>query len=572
MLKGGRPASIASAGSPIETCHLYMKFAAQFVLAALVAALAADVSTCSASTQAAQTGQVSSVAAYSLREAIVAAQHGDSTRALALTQQLLTKHPAYGPGLKFEGALLEEAGHAADAEACYEQALKLTPTDPDLLFKVGVGRLAAGDYGRAITLLQQAGRKNQRDSDTLYYLAQAYHLSGDNDSALKAIAKSAQLDPKNAAVLEKYGELLSSAGNNIEAVDWLRKAQSLDPALARLDFDLGIANFRNQDLDEAAQYADRAVRSQPNDVKALELLAEVDVKLAHWQDAKGVFERLLAINPNDAVALLGLGHSELGLKDYQSSVDTLKRVLDQEPTTILAHFYLSRAYAGLGRQADAAHETELHNKLVEQAASIVPTDEREVEKATLLEARKMLADGHEQQALQLFRERSKGPSATPGSPYMLVGVSYLYMRRPEDANRCLKKAIEIEPRVRLAHTYLGLLSLQHDDLAEAERQFDLELQQDPNSQLAVAELGEVRYRQGRWAEAAEHLSRSRTVSPALLYLLSDAYFHLDQLKDADLAAELAADYGKDDPAMVQRIIDMLNNHHQPELAQRLAGR
>lgn len=513
-----------------------------------------------------------SAAASSLREAVLTAQHGDPAKGLAMTQQLLSKHPSYGPALKFEGALLEQMGHGSDAEACYEQALKLAPKDAELLFKVGVNRLVAGDYGEAIALLQQASRETPSDSDTLYYLAQAYHLHGDNDLALKAIAKSVRLDPKNPAVLQKYGELLSSASNNLEAVKWLKEAQQLDPSLHRLNFDLGVASFGNQDLEAAADYAGQAVQSQPGDVKALELLAEVDVKLALWQESKGVFERLLAISPNDSTALLGLGHSELGLKEYQASVDTLQRLVQQAPTTILAHFYLARAYTGLGRQADAAHETDLHNKLVEQAASIVPEDEREVEKATLIEARQMLTDGHEQKALQLFRERSKGPTATPGAPYMLVGVSYLYMSRPEDADRCLKKAIEIEPEVGLAHTYLGLLAMQRDDLADAERQFDIELKLDPNSQLAVAELGEVRYRQGRWSEAAEQLSRSRTVSPALLYLLSDAYFHLDKVKEANLTAELAADYGKDDPAMLQRIVDLLNSNHQTELAQRLAGK
>ncbi len=514
-------------------------------------------------------GSPASVAAQAgLREAVRTAQHGDGAKALALTRQLLANHPTYGPAFKFQGALLEEMGRTADANASYEQALKLTPKDPELLFKVGVNRLAAGDYKGSSGLLQQAAHATPDDSETLYYLAQAYHLNGDNELALKAIAKSAQFDPKNAAVLQKYGELLSSAGNNVEAVEWLRKAQQLDASLDRMEFDLGVANFRNQDLEQALDHAGKAVQAHPNDVKALELLAEVDSKLAYWQDAKGVFERLLAIHPDDATALLGLGHSELGLKEYQASADTLERVLRQEPTTILAHFYLARAYAGLGRQADAAHETELHNKLVEQSASIVPADEREVEKATLLEARRMLSEGHEQEALELFRARSKGPTATPGSPYMLVGVSYLYMQRPLDAERWLKKALTIEPKVRLAHTYLGMLALERDDLAEAERQFDLELTLDANTQLAVAELGEVRYRQGRWAEAAEQLSRSRTVSPALLYLLSDAYFHLDRVREANLTAELAADYGKDDPALLQRIADLLNREHQPPLARR----
>jgi tetratricopeptide (TPR) repeat protein len=509
-------------------------------------------------------------AALRLKEAVQVAEHGDPARAMELTKQLLTKSPTYGPAYKFEGALLEDAGQAADAEACYEQALQLEPKDAELLTKVGVNRLVAGKYEEAITLLKRGALEAPRDSDTQYYLAQAYHLHGDNDLALKAIAKSAQLDPHNAGILQKYGELLTSAGNPTEALEWLRKAQQLDSSLDRLDLDFGVASFNNEDLESAAKYAGKAVAIHPNDAKALGLLAEVDVKLGNWEEAKATFERLLALDPNDANTLLGLGHSELGLKEYQASVDTLQKVLQQAPTTILAHFYLSRAYAGLGMQADAAHETEMHNKLVEQAASVIPTDERQVEKATLVEARQMLTEGHEAAALQLFHDRSKGPTATPGAPYMLVGVSYLYMGRPDDAERCLKKAIAIEPTVRLAHTYLGLLALQRQDMVEAEQLFHIELTQDPHSQLAVAELGEVRYLQGNWAEAAEMLSRSRTVDPRLLYLLSDAYFHLNKPKEADLTAELAADYGKDDPASVQRVIELLNSHQQTELAQRLS--
>ena len=37
----------------------------------------------------------------------------------------------------------------------------------------------------------------------------------------------------------------------------------------------------------------------------------------------------------------------------------------------------------------------------------------------------MVAAGREAQALQFFRERSKGQNATKGAPYMLVGVSYV---------------------------------------------------------------------------------------------------------------------------------------------------
>ena len=506
-----------------------------------------------------------------LHEAIVTAQHGDAQHALTLTQQLLADRPMYEPALKFEGALLQDAGYEAEAQTFFEKALQLAPTDPELLFSVGVARLRAGKYTEAAELLARGAKLNPRDSEMFYYLAQAEHLSGHDEPALAASKRSVELDSRNPAMLQKYGELLSAAGNNAEAQVWLHKARELDPSLQRINLDLGLVSLRNEDLDAAASYAAAAAAKQPEDSSVMKLQAEIDVKLGRWADAKGVFTRLLAKDPNDASARLELGHSELALKEYQEAVNTLEQVVREAPATMLAHFFLARAYAGLGMTAEAAHETELHNQLVARAGSVVPRDEREVEKATLLEARQMLTDGHEQQAVALFRSRAKGPNATAGEPYMLVGVSYLYMDRLVDARRCLEQALAVEPTVRDAHTYLGILALRQQDLPAAESQFDIELQNDPNSQLAAAELGEVRYRQDRWADAADQITRSRTVAPAMLYMLSDADFHLGRVSDANLAAELAIDYVQDDPSVVARVLDLLKRNGQHDVATKLSA-
>jgi len=507
-----------------------------------------------------------------LHEAIAAAQHGDANRALALTHQLLEQHPEFEPALKFQGALLEDMGHGSEAADSYQQALKLAPNDPELLLKVGIYQLIAGDRNQAISLFQHRLKLVPQDGDTLYYLAQAYHLNGDNDLALKTIRDCLKVDPGNISVWQKYGELLCSSGDNQTALKWLLKAQHADPTLDRIDFDLGVASYKNMDLANAAQYSTKAAQLRPNDLNALALLAAVDVKLAQWQDAEPVFKRILAVKSDDIPSLLGLGHCELELKNYQLAADTLEKLLQQDPTQILAHFYLSRAYRGLGRTADAQHEADLHSRMLEQASSVAPEAEAELEKTIWNQARQLLADHQEAQALKLFRDTSKGPFATPGSPYVLVGTLYLTMGKPEDAERCLKQAMVVEPLVRGAHTYLGILALQENDLDKADAEFKAELAHDPNYQTAVAELGEVRYRQSRWAEAADQLSRSRTVVPSLLYMLCDSYFQIGKIKEADLTAEIIVDYSKKDPEVLQGTIDLLNRNQQTDLAQRLSAK
>jgi TolA-binding protein len=116
-----------------------------------------------------------------------------------------------------------------------------------------------------------------------------------------------------------------------------------------------------------------------------------------------------------------------------------------------------------------------------------------------------------------------------------------------------------------------MLALKLGDLGGAENQFKAELANDPNYQTAIAEMGEVRYHQERWSDAAEQLAKSRTMTPELLYMLCDSYFHMGKIVDADLTAETAAAYGRNNAVLMKGLLDLLQRNGQTELAQRLSA-
>jgi predicted Zn-dependent protease len=505
-----------------------------------------------------------------LHEAILAAQAGDGGKALRLTTTLLGNDPNYEPALKFEGALLEDMGEPRQAAAAFRKAYALAPNDSELMLKVGTYDLVDGDAKQAIALLNHRLKLAPHDRDALYYLAQAYHVAGENELALKTIKAATREDPQNPSLWQKYGELLCSSGDAAAALPWLNKAKAADPTLEQIDLDLAVASFNNQDLDNALKSATAAAERQPNDARALTLLGSIDIKLAHWQEAEPVYQRVLTIKSDDTASLLGLGHAELELKKYQLAADSLERVLAQDPTLILAHFYLSRAYAGLGRTEEAQHEALVHRNMLEQQATLAPKAESPDQQAAMAHARQLLTDNREADALQLFRESKAGFTESPGSAYGLVAAVYGSMDRPEDATRCLHQALRVEPGVRGAHTSLGMLALQQSEFDRAESEFNQELAAHPNDQMATAEIGEIRYRQGRWAEAADRIAQSKTAVPALLYMLCDSYFHLGKVQDADVTAELIADYSKGDRAMLGRVVALLERNQQDELAKRLS--
>ena len=506
-----------------------------------------------------------------LHQALNLADHGDKQGAMNIVLRLLEQHPNFAPALKLKGMLLEEAGRPAEAGAAYEAALKLAPNDGDLLLKAGIYKLASGQKQEAIRLLEHCVRILPGDGDAQYYLAQAYHLNGQDDLALPAIRQSLKAEPDNVSVWQKYGELLSGTGDSAAGLKWLLRAQQSDATLPRIDYDIAAAEYKSMDLAAAAQYAARATQSQPNDVTAWRLLAVTDVKLAKWQEAKQAFERILALHSDDVDSLLGLGQCELELKNYSAAVDRLQSVLRQDPTRLLAHFYLSRAFAAMGRTADAEHEAALHQLMMEQMTFVRSMESDQRENPIKAEARQLLAQHREAAALQLYGTHFKGTSATQADAYVFVGKLYLFAGRDQDGMRCLHRALEIQPAVRGAHTYQGIFALKQADLNRAESEFQAELRNDPNYQTAIAEMGEVRYHQGRYSDAAERLARSRTTTPQLLYMLCDSYFRIGKVSDANLTAETVAAYGRNNPQVMKDLLDLLHRNGQAELAQRLSA-
>jgi tetratricopeptide (TPR) repeat protein len=506
-----------------------------------------------------------------IHQALDLAEHGDRQGAMDIVLRLLEQHPDFAPAIKLKGMLLEESGWTSDAAVAYEEALKLAPNDGDLLLKVGIYKLADGQKEEAVKLLQRCIRILPADGDAQYYLAQAYHLNGQDDLALRAIRQSLKAEPDNISVWQKYGELLCGTGDCAAGLQWLLNAQHSDARLPRIDYDIAATDYKLMDLAGTAQYAARAVQSQPNDVTALQLLAAADVKLAKWQEASNTFERILAFKPDDVEASLGLGQCEVELKHYPAAVDNLQSVLRLDPTRLLAHFYLSRAFAGMGRTADAQHEAALHQLMMEQMTFIRSVESESRENPIRAQARQLLADHREADALQLYREHFKGTAATQADAYVFIGKLYLFLGETAAGLRNLRHALEVQPTVRGAHTYEGILALKQGDLSTAENDFKAELANDPNYQVAIAEMGEVRYRRGLWSDAAEQLAKSRTTTPELLYMLCDSYFRLGKVSDAILTAETVAAYGRNNPEVMKELNELLIRNGQTELAQHLSA-
>jgi tetratricopeptide (TPR) repeat protein len=317
-------------------------------------------------------------------------------------------------------------------------------------------------------------------------------------------------------------------------------------------------------------YSARAVEKEPKNAEAFKLLASAQERLAQWQQSQSAFERAMAIKGSDLDALLGIAHCELELRDFQRAIETSRKVLQLDPSRSVAHYYLSRALAGIGKTEEAQAESELYRKM-QQMSIVLPALGDEGGEAVWNRARQLLRENREDEALLQFQENSKGAVETKGDSCVLIGSLYLSMGDEKDGLRLLHRALEIEPTVRGAHTYLAEDALENSDMNTAEKEFEAELANDPNYLPAMAGLGEERYVQGRWADAADLLAKSRTSSPRLLYMLCDSYFHLGKIRDAELTAQVLAAYAQNEPEVMHDLVDLLKRNGDPALALQLSG-
>jgi tetratricopeptide (TPR) repeat protein len=520
--------------------------------------------------QGAQRGAASDpYAAKQMHDAIAAAQGGDEARAIEIVRGLVAARPRFGPGLKLEGMLLEDSGQAGEAAEAYEAALKLAPNDAELLLKAGSMELVAGKVQRAAELLRRRLRLVPGDEDGSYYLAQALHLEGDNDGAVAVLKAALKKGAGHPASWQKLGELLCSAGQYTEALTWLEKAQKADGSLARLPFDLAVAHFGLQNLKEAEAAAGEEARAQPGDVEDLMLLATVRIKLGEYAAAAEVLQGVVSARPNDAAALVALGHCQVELKEFPAAIDTLGRALQVDPTQTLSHFFLSRAYAGVGKTDESQHEIAVYRELQQHLAFAPGAAEAKRNDLLLAQARGLIEQGDEAGAFRVFQDDARGVTGTTGSPWVLVGSVYLSMGRIEDAQRVFLKALQVDAKTPDANAYLGNMALEAGDLSRAEGYFNAERERDANHVFATAGLGAVQYRQGKWQEAADLIARSKTTDATLLYLECDALFRLGLREKAVLVAEAVATYGRGNEAVGRALDGLLRRNGEETLAVRL---
>jgi Flp pilus assembly protein TadD len=186
----------------------------------------------------------------------------------------------------------------------------------------------------------------------------------------------------------------------------------------------------------------------------LKIVALDYVLLADYPDADKWLTKMLAWTPNDSEGWYYLGRTKYNENRFAEAISAFQQCLKLDPKNLKAEDNLGLAFAGLGRNKEAA------------AAY--------------------------QQAIDW---QAQSLAKNPG-PYINMGSLLLDQNRPQDALPFLLRAIEIAPREWRAHEFLGKAYTWLEQLPKAQAELEKAVELSPQTPNLHCMLAPVYRKQG----------------------------------------------------------------------------
>ena len=294
---------------------------------------------------------------------------GEVTNAMRIYQTLLTQFgdlPTLRDSIHGKlAAIYLKTGDAKKASDELQAILADNPENPQTYYFLGTVALEAQQWPQAVTYFQKAIQYNEEVEQVYYDLAAAQTASGATNDALATLKRAAAKFSTNflnefytARVYVKEKDY-TNAVNHFSAAEKLAETGTASNRLNGLFyFELGAANERKGDFEQAARYFEKSLKISPDMPEALNyygyMLADRGIKLDR---ARGMIEKALRLDPQNAAYIDSLGwvlfkqgKPQDGLVQIQKAI----QLSDKEPDPTL-YEHLGDIYAAL-KQTDKARE------------------------------------------------------------------------------------------------------------------------------------------------------------------------------------------------------------------------
>lgn len=475
-------------------------------------------------------------------EAQLALHDGDPQRARNLTQQLLRAAPDNYKVLQLAGAIESNGGSLVLAESHLNKALQLQPqlsTARQLLARI---YLRTGQSARASTVLQPL-LSGSPSADDLALAAEAQMQNGKLAEAEALFKRAQKANPSDVRVRTALAVTGVAQGRVAEGLADLEAISRTDPG-TYADLALISSLLRRQDVGGALSAIDRLEAKMPKAAMPHELRGQALMQRKDPAAARSSFEKALSADPGYFPAAASLAALDVAEKKLDSALKRYQDQLAREPRNYRALLAVAELKLKTGAPADeirtlladaikanpgeaaprlllvdfllARNEVGPARAAAQEAVASIPAS------LPLLDAlgRAQLAAGEMQQAISSFTKLATDqPTSVPA--YLRLAQAQARNKDYRDAERSLRKALQIDPRAIQAQHALVELALAEGRFPEALRVAQAVQKQGPAAAVGYLLESDVHAARQDWASAITALQTAlqrQKLSPVAIRL------------------------------------------------------
>lgn len=366
----------------------------------------------------------------------------------------------------------------AGAEKAFRQALRADAKSAPAMVGLADVALARQDPKKAWDWLQKAVAAAPGDSFVHDALGRYHYLQKEFPQAERAFKQAVYLDASNVRAQMDLGDFYMNAYNApLRAIEPYRAALKSNPDHAGAHYALGMALRAMNKPEEAEAEFTRSVSLSPTNPLPRQALGRLYASRGQIDKALAQYDEALRIQPDFVFAMVGKGDIEFARKAFDRAVAEYQKATKVAPKYEEALLKTGMAYEAQGRKKEAE----------KSYLAVISANPKAALAYNNLAWMAAEARRKPDQAVKWARQAVELAPTIPQFQDTL-GWALRAAGKLGEAERMLSDASRMKPELADVYYHLGMVHLEQNKRAEAERAFKRTLELDKSHAGALQEL------------------------------------------------------------------------------------
>ncbi len=468
---------------------------------------------------------------------------GSYERAQAYLRQYIERLPKKPGPRKLLAKIMIQQQRATEAIRVLEPVLKYAPRDSHLLLLLGTAWMQIGRHAIATGYLEKAAALKSDSPEVLTRLALSRLGAGDEKRGIQELDELFTQDSEN---YQSAGIQLAitylKRGRAQDAILIAKKLRQLNPEnLTVLNF-LASAQLSEGLIDEARLNYEDILDRDPDFMPALINLAQLTTRQGNIDSARDQFNAILEKHPANVRTMLELAKLERSARHLPEALRWLNKALDAKPKSMPAVLELMALHQQMGKAQEAL-------RLGMEAQSWAP------ENLQLLAeiARSQVALDRQDIARDLYNKMSRIARFDTAKLYRIAQLQ-ITANALADALFSLRKGMKTEPMHLPSRVLVTKALRQSGKFGEALEHATAIIMDFPEQTIGHQLLGDVQFSLGRYPQALDSYRMAHELRPG-------SAINIKLYEAGTLAGS--------EPTARQLLIQWVNAHPEDEAARKV---